>query len=182
MAKSNHQPFEDWIFSRETISREEELTLQEHLHQCEACKYLSESIQKLEFSLKAAPVLSPVQGFSARWMVRLEENRAIQQKKQMAIFFSFIFGGAALLLPLFIFWMLPVIRAPYPYALALAYQAASIYSFTDTFASAVVTLYRTIFKVIPPSLLISLLIATTGMVAIWIAALGKLVYVRRVSL
>lgn len=182
MAKSNHQPFEDWIFSRETISREDELALQEHLRQCEDCNCLSESLQKLEFNLKAAPVLSPAPGFSARWMLRVEENRARHQKKQMAIFFSFMFGGAVLLLPLFIFWMLPVIRAPYPYALALAYQAASIYSFTDTVATAVITLYRTIFKVIPPSLLVSLSIATTGMVAIWIAALGKLVYVRRVSL
>lgn len=180
MAQFNHQPFEDWIFSRDTISREEQLALQEHIHQCATCQRLSGTMQEIEIGLKAAPMISPAEGFSTRWQARLAENRAWRQKRQTMFFFIFSICAAAVLTLLFVILLWPVIRMPYPYLLALAYEFASIYSIMNTFTSAGITLGRTIYSVVPPTMWISLVIAMIGMVAIWAIALRKFVYLRRV--
>jgi uncharacterized protein YacL len=182
MAKSNHQPFENWIFLREMINREEELALQAHLRQCEHCQSLSGAMQAMEHSLKTAPVVSPSPGFSTRWLARLEENRISHQRKQTAIFTLAIIGGAIIMLVLSVILMWPLFRAPFPYVLAVAYQLALIYSFMDTIATTGIAVYKTLFKIIPPTMLVSLFLATGGIVAIWIAAIGKFVYPRRVTI
>ncbi len=52
MAKYNHQPFEDWVYSRETISPQEELALQEHLQECKNCLSLVDALDEVELCLK----------------------------------------------------------------------------------------------------------------------------------
>lgn len=182
MAQSNHQPFEDWIFSQDAISREDKLRLRDHLQYCPDCQRLSGAMQEVEFSLKAALELSPPTGFSNRWLGRLAEHRLRQQRVQTISFFLISFATAAGLTILFAILLQPAIRTPYPYLLAVAYQLASILIYMNRFASAGITVYRTVFKLIPPVVWISLAIGLAASAVIWIAALRKLVYPRRITL
>ncbi|MGW8249919.1 MAG: zf-HC2 domain-containing protein [Anaerolineales bacterium] len=181
MAKSNHQPFENWLFLRDTISREEELALQDHLHNCEHCQHLSGAVQSMEYSLKTAPVLAPAAGFSGRWLTRLEENRLRQYRKQTAVFSLAIFVSVILLAVVSIILISPLLRAPIPYLLTVAYQLALLLTFMENLASAGVALYRTLFKILPPAMLFNMFLATCGIVAISIVAIGKFLYPRRVT-
>lgn len=181
MAQSNHQPFEDWIFSRDAISREDELMLRDHLQHCPDCQSLSGALQKVEFSLNAEPVLSPPPGFSNRWLERLAEHRLRKQKVQTIRFFLITFTIASVLTILFAILLQPAIRTPFPYLLAVAYQLASILVYMNRFASAGITIYRTLFKLIPPVMWVSLVIGLAASAIIWIAALRKLVYPRRIT-
>lgn len=182
MAQSNHQPFEDWIFLRDAISREDELALQDHLRYCPDCQHLYGVMEKIELNLDKAPFLSPAPGFSNRWLDRLAVHRTRQQKKQTAIFLLISFGIAAFLLVLFAILLQPAIRTPYPYMLAMAYQVASVMLLMNRFASAGITIYRTMFKLIPPAIWVSLVFALAAAGVIWLAALRKLVYPRRMTL
>ncbi len=182
MAQSNHQPFEDWIFSRGAISQADEAALQDHLRHCPDCQELSGALQKVEYSLRASPVLSPAPGFSNRWLERLAEHRLQQQRKQTTTFFLVSFATAAVLTILFALYLQPAIRTPYPYLLAVAYQLASVLLYMNRFASAGITVYRTIFKLIPPPMWISLVFVLAASGVIWLAALRKLVYPRRMTL
>lgn len=182
MAKYNHQPFDLWVFSRETISSEEELALQEHLQGCPSCRNLAESLHEVEFSLRAEPVLSPTSGFTARWQTRLAEQLARKQKRQTVGFVLFSIVGAVLLLALLILFMWPIVRSPYPFILAFVYQITLIYSFLSTFTQAGMTVLRTMLKVIPVTIWIGIFIAIVGLITLWLIAFKKLILPRRVIL
>lgn len=180
MAKYNHQPFEDWVYSRETISSQEELALQEHLKQCASCQNLVDTLTEVELCLKAEPVLTPEAGFTARWHTRLAEQRARQQKRQTISFMVFSIIGVVILLVMLVIFMMPVLRSPYPFLLAMAYQITLIYAFLTTFTQAGITVVLTMVKVIPPMVWVGAMIVMLGLVGFWMIAFEKLVYQRRV--
>ena len=180
MAKYNHQPFEEWVYSRETISSQEELALQEHLKDCPNCRSLVNTLDEVESILKTEPVHSPAPGFTARWQTRLIEQRARKQKRQTASFIVLSVIGAVLLLTILIMFMWPILRSPYPFLLALVYQITLVYSFLSTFTQAGVTVMRTMLKVVPATIWISMTITMVGLIALWLIAFQRLVYPRRV--
>lgn len=180
MAKYNHLPFEDWVYSRETISPQEEFALQEHLKECMSCQSLVDTLNEVELYLKEEPVVSPQAGFTARWQTRLAEQRAGQQKRQTIIFMAFSITGALILLAMLLFFMLPIMRSPYPFLVAMLYQITLLYMYLTTFTQAGITVAMTIYQVVPPVLWIGLLIAMLGLAGFWLIAFGKLVYQRRV--
>lgn len=180
MAKYNHQPFEDWVYSRETISPQEELSLQEHLQECKNCLSLVEALHEVEFCLKSEPVLSPAPGFTARWQTRLAEQNARRQKRQTVNFVLFTGVGGVALLALLVVFMWPIIRSPYPFLLAIVYEITLIYSFLTTFTQAGITVLRTMFNVVPGVIWISASIAMAGLIALWLFVFQRLVYPRRV--
>jgi Na+/serine symporter len=180
MAKYNHQPFEDWVYSREAISPQEELALQEHLQGCQNCQSLVDALYEVEFSIKSEPVLSPATGFTARWQTHLAEQRARQQKRQTVRFVLINAFALVPLLALLVIFMWPIIRSPYPFLLTLVYQATLIYSFLTTFTQAGITVLRTMFSVVPMAIWVSVSIVMAGMMALWLFTFQKLVYQRRV--
>ena len=181
MAKYNHQPFEDWMIDRETITPEQELDLQDHLQQCEDCWTLSEALRDVDTLLKAEPIISPTPGFSARWQAHYAEARTVHQKRQTYIFVGFVIGGALVLLFLLGFYLLPVLKSPYPLLLAFAYQAASTIAYLSALSSAVAALVETTIKVVPPTLWMGVFVGLTAICALWVVALQKLLYPRRIK-
>ena len=180
MANYNHQPFEDWLFSSETLTEEQSRALQEHLISCDHCRCLAAGWHEVEGELKAASDISPAPGFANRWQVRLASQRAQRQKRQAAYFLIFSVGSAFLLLVALSILVWPVFQSPYPFLLALAARITSIYELYNTVPSTIFTLFNTFRQVIPPTLWVGLIVAAGSLFAVWIFALRKLAYERRI--
>jgi hypothetical protein len=77
----NHQPFEDWLLSKEPITPEQETELRQHLHDCPDCTNLAFTWQAVAQELERAPQAAPAPGFGNRWQARLAEKRAQKQRR-----------------------------------------------------------------------------------------------------
>ena len=77
----NHQPFEDWLLSDQSLDVEQETSLRQHLTDCPKCTTLSQALQSVEQEMARAPQLSPAPGFAGRWQARLAEKRAQKQRR-----------------------------------------------------------------------------------------------------
>ena len=179
MAKFNHQPFEDWLLSEEALSAEEDAALQEHLLTCEQCSRLQSAWSEVRLEISSASPVSPLPGFTARFQANLAARQSRREYTQTLLFLSVCLLGAGLLLiPLGILvW--PVVRSPYPLLLALGYEVASVFTFTNTAVSLTSTLFRTIGGIVPPILWVGLIVVAGSMLAVWIIIMRRLAYSRR---
>jgi predicted anti-sigma-YlaC factor YlaD len=180
MANYNHPPFEDWILERKTLDSGQELALQEHLQSCESCRRFAESWREVEFRLKGQTLISPEQGFTHRWQTRLAQERARQQTRQTYVFLGATLGGAVVLLVAMGILLVPVLRSPYPFLLALAYQITTTISFIGEVALLVGALFETMLRVVPPSVWIGLTVAAGVLIALWLVIFRRLIYKRRI--
>ena len=78
----NHQPFEGWLLSEDTLAPEQAHALQEHLRACEACLALSRAWDAVEDDLAVAPLAAPTAGFSQRWQANLEKRQAQARRRR----------------------------------------------------------------------------------------------------
>lgn len=74
-----HQEFEDLLFERESLRKEELIRLESHLQECDQCLHLSEHLASLDDLLRSAPSIAAPDGFIDRFKIRLEKAR--QQRK-----------------------------------------------------------------------------------------------------
>lgn len=179
MAKFEHQQFEEWLLSAESITSVQSLALNEHLLTCEHCRELSTGWQGVEHRLKTAPVVSPSPGFTQRWQARLTEERLCRGNRQAKYFLAFSLGSAVVLLGVLVFLVWPVIQSPYPILLALAVRITSAYIMADHITSILSTLLITTLRVIPPTLWIGLAVAMFSLCFVWIFILRKVVLQQR---
>ena len=77
----NHQPFEDWLLSKEALTQEQEAELHQHLQDCLACTNLATAWQAVEHEIKQAPQAAPAPRFNERWQARLAEKRTQKQRR-----------------------------------------------------------------------------------------------------
>jgi len=77
----NHQPFEDWLLSKEPLAQEQEAGLRQHLEECPSCANLAAAWQAVEHEIKQTAQATPAPGFSERWQARLVETRAQKQRR-----------------------------------------------------------------------------------------------------
>jgi anti-sigma factor RsiW len=182
MAKLNHQPFEDWLLSRETLSPEEAEQLQEHLQNCQACTLLSVALREVDRELHAAPVLSPAPGFADRWMRRLEAERRQLHRRQTFIVMFLSIGGAMSLLALLLLAIFPVLRSPLPVFLAYVYELTSSFTVASVLGRALATVLKVLFDMIPATQWAAIWVAFAGLGALWIVAMHRLILPRRVTI
>lgn len=67
----SHQPFEDWLFSGESLESQQEQSLQDHLNQCEQCQAISIALDQVNEVFISSPSPEPAEGFTQRWFDRL---------------------------------------------------------------------------------------------------------------
>ncbi len=77
----NHQPFEDWLLSKETLDPEQKAGLNQHLQSCSNCANLAAAWQAVEQEIAHTPQAAPAPGFTTRWQARLAEKRAQRQRR-----------------------------------------------------------------------------------------------------
>lgn len=176
----NHLKYEEWLMSDEPLTPPEKQDLQEHLATCESCSRLAAAWNQVEVRLKAAPTLGPEPGFATRWQTRLVEARQKKHRRQNLLILLFSVGGAAVLLTILAFVALPLLRSPLPMLVRTAYQVTHVVSLADTLIETAGTLSRTVFDVIPTSLLIGIFTALSALCVLWIVAVRQLTTLRRV--
>ncbi len=181
MAKYTHLPFEEWVLDRNALSQEEEQALQEHLQHCPSCKEFEESLQEMESRLKAQTMLSPEPGFTQRWQARLAHERERNQMRQTYAFLAVTTGGAALLMLAMGILLIPVLRSPYPYLLALAYQLTLVVAFINGAVEVVASLIGAVLRVVPPIAWLGLFGVTSFFVVLWLAAFRLYIYPARIK-
>lgn len=89
-----HQPYETWLLDDERLTPEQERELQTHLRICPKCAALARS----NLALRAAPVISPPQGFTLRFQQRLAAQRQAEAKRARSGIALLAISGAGMLL------------------------------------------------------------------------------------
>jgi hypothetical protein len=174
MANSNHQPYEEWLLSGDTLPPEPAKQLSQHLLTCEQCQMLAAGLQGVEQRLSHAVMAAPASGFATRWQQRLGEERLRRNKRHAIYFLALSLGGAVILLGVLtaLFW--PLLQSPYPLLLAVVLRLGSTLALVGEVATFGTTVLLTFARVIPPSLGFAILIAILALLAVWIVALRKI--------
>ena len=89
----NHRPFEDWLLEDQRLTSDEERELQAHLRVCTSCAAIAES----NLALHSTRMISPAEGFTSRFEVRLVEHRKATRIRQIIGTLIFVLAGLALL-------------------------------------------------------------------------------------
>jgi len=174
MMKFNHQPFEEWLLSGETLAPEETQSLHEHLNVCEECRTLEGAFQQVETALRNAPRLAPAPGFVSRWQAHLAARQLKQHRRQTLWSMLFSIGGAMAIFTILVVVFLPLLRSPMPILLALTYELVTAVTFTSEIGGALFTVLRTIVELIPPVQWAAILVAFTSLGAVWVVAMHRL--------
>jgi len=90
----NHQPFEGWLLNEEPITPEQKKDLDQHLSTCDYCNALAETGRVL----RSVKMVSPTEGFSARFRARLAEHKIADRRRKLWGAGLFLLGGLSLLL------------------------------------------------------------------------------------
>ncbi len=88
----NHQPFETWLLSEQSLSRDEQRALQVHMQECGHCTALAE----VNLALKSAQMAAPAVGFTQRFTARLEAQQVVERRNRILGITIFVLGGLAL--------------------------------------------------------------------------------------
>ncbi len=128
----NHQSYVNWIFDNDQdLTTQQADDLNEHLHACERCQSLADSLHNLEAALDQAELIGPQSGFVTRWENRLEASRKRLHRRQIIITLSFVVAGLAVLLGVLVFAAWPWLRTPSLLFWTWIYQLFTIYTYLD---------------------------------------------------
>lgn len=142
MAKSTHQPFEDWLFTEEPLAPEQFQALREHLRDCEDCRRLEASWNGVRRTLRAAPEAAPAPGFTARWQERLAVQRLQRQRRQAWVVLILTVGVVIELLFALSAPMLELMRSPGNLLVAWVYLISNLASITETAQEAIRAIWQ----------------------------------------
>ena len=78
----DHQPFEEWIFTKKDLSEENNTQLSQHLLACKQCDDLNESWSQVESKLIQATMVVPRPGFTKRFAHNLAIKKQHEQQRQ----------------------------------------------------------------------------------------------------
>lgn len=90
----NHQPFEKWIFSDETLHPDQQHALENHLQTCEGCRKATTALAEFELEVRRQSPPLPAVGFTQRWKNRLLQVQRRQQQQRLWIFTLSLFALA----------------------------------------------------------------------------------------
>jgi hypothetical protein len=178
---NDHQLFEEWLFSDESLYPDDSSSLEDHLKGCEPCRSLSVAWGEVEKQINRTPRVSPSPGFADRWQMRLAADQLKRHRRQALsiLFFSVI--GAAVLIVLLAAILAPAFKSPLPLLMVWAYQFVSLILFASLLGDALLTFTRTVFGVIPSSFWIGFLVTVGSLGLVWILAFRKLTYFWRIT-
>ncbi len=145
-----HQVFEEWLFTEDPLSPQEQEALQDHLRECESCSLLSTAWHSVEMELQQAEFVLPVAGFTSRWQARLEADLKREQRKQSLAILGFSMAGAALLLGSLLVVLWPVLQSPQVFFWTWVYRLMSYYETLGTIQEFTSVVLQTMFGIIPP--------------------------------
>lgn len=167
----NQQPFEDWLFSDESLSTAEEKELQDFLKNHPHDAHLEAAWRRLRPNLVAPEMLAPEAGFSQRWLQRWEALRR-EQERRRAMRLSLFSGlvALALAIPLGLeLWA--TLSQPSAWLVNLMDSLVGIWSLLKMAATVAGSLFRTI----PLPVWFALLASSMGLILLWSVAYNRFV-------
>ncbi len=170
----NHQPFETWLLSEETLSPEQARTLREHLYTCEACQCLERSWAGVQQIFEKTAPAAPAPGFTARWQARLSVERRKRQQRQNWGMLAFTGGIALVLMVLLGVHALDLFSSPEQLLMFVIYRASSLYFYGQASFEALPEVLRSFIGVIPLALWLITLGAVSVLGVLWIVAYQKI--------
>lgn len=93
----NHQPFETWIFSDESLEPEQKTQLAAHLSECDLCRARTDSLSTIHSTFLSSTSPAPLPGFTQRWHTRLSIRRQKRQQNKLWIFALGLLGIGSLM-------------------------------------------------------------------------------------
>jgi hypothetical protein len=174
----NHQPFENWLLSEESLTPENQRILQDHLETCDQCRELQASWNDVIDLFLDVPEVEPAPGFVSRWQGRLETERQIElsirhrwQSIIMLILIGNVIAGLVVLLST---QFLTTFDTALGFLLSGVYRLASFVTRLNAVENIVTTLFRTITSVIPVGWWAVLALGLVGAGVTWIISLKSL--------
>ena len=169
----NHQPFENWIFEERPLPPDQEQNLNQHLEECKTCKASQHAWLSFQEEMKHSEMVSPIPGFSQRWLISLTERRLREQRRQAKKFVLFLLGAASLSLILLIGLMI-MDQSPLEWVIGSLHTIALV---TIRFKQIQLVIYS-ILKSLPPFVPVIAWVVFTlplGLLSItWIGALWRI--------
>jgi hypothetical protein len=182
----NHQPFETWLFTDETLSPENADALSAHIESCEHCQELQSALTGVFNLFDDALQVEPAPGFMNRWQDRLAEERQVDmlmrhrwQSVIMLILIGNVIAGLAFLLGTQFF---ATVNSPADLILPWVYRFTSSFTLFSSVQNLLVTLFRTFTSVVPVGLWAALGAGLLASGAIWIISMKTLSVIPRRNL
>lgn len=174
----NHQPFENWLFSDEPLSADDELELRDHLMDCDHCSGLENAWVDVECLFAEVTEIEPAPGFVNRWQATLEANRAaekaIQQRWQSLIFLVVVANFAAIALALMSVQLFYTYGSVTEWVMSWVYRAATAMVLVNGFGNAFITISRTIPQLIPNEWWVAIALTLGFSTIVWFVSMTKL--------
>jgi len=174
----NHQPFENWLLSGESLNPEETDALEAHLETCGTCQELNDAWLGVVNLFQDIPDVEPLPGFVSRWQGRLAVDRqmelTVRHRWQSIIVLILIGNVIAGLVFLLSTQFLTTFDTPVSLFLTGVYRLASMVSLVNAVQSILVTLFRTITSVVPVWVWAVLGAGLVGSCATWIISITSL--------
>lgn len=173
-----HQPFEFWIYERETLSRDQAEDLEDHLEICDSCRALATAWMDIEGQIFSASLVAPAPGFSQRWRSRLADHRRQVNHRQMSAMLLTTTVGLAVLSVLFGAELLPLLQPAVPTLVAWGGKVASLVANLNLFRLIMGILVEATLESIPLMYRVVLPLSLAGLAAFWVVSLHRLSYRR----
>lgn len=124
-----HLPFEDWLFTEEVLSLEQEEALRGHLRECPGCRQLATSRAESEAALREMAIAQPRRGFLERWtQIRQHREEAGRRLWHAWLVLALCGAGALILAAILGLQLVALVLSPIHWAAELARLATSLAS------------------------------------------------------
>ena len=169
----NHQPFEDWLLNNTPISSEQKRDLDSHLRTCSYCTALVET----DRFLHSVKMVSPANGFSVRFQVRLAAQRAVDRRRKALGSILFIIMGLSLMAWIGSPILATFLASPAAWIAALVQWGVFLLTTFKASAQAGVVILDVIQDFLPPFAWMVMISAIAGVGLLWSVSIWRFVRV-----
>ena len=165
----NHRPFEDWLLNEQPLTPTERRDLDAHLRTCKQCTALAET----GLELRAAHMVAPAPGFTARFEKRLAAQRIVDRRRRLWGVIVFLLGGAGLLLWLTAPYLLTLISSPGQWITTAISTVLFIATSMQALGEVMLVLLRVIPGVVPTYMWLVLFSVLAGLGLLWTVSIWR---------
>lgn len=178
----SHQPFENWLFTKETLTSEQSHALREHLDSCDTCRQVESAWREVHQQFNRAPAVAPAPGFSLRWQERLVDRRHAYQRRRAWMMFAVTLSSALIMFALLALRAIELLRSPGRIVLISAYQILNLIWFVKEVQTSLNSFIQIATSLIPWPAWFVFGGVLMLVVVLWFIFYQKLTHPRRIEL
>jgi hypothetical protein len=163
------------------LTAEQVAGLETHLDACQECGHLAQAWHAVEADLRAAPQITPQEGFTARWQARLALEGRRQHRRQGILLGLGSLGLAVAIIGGLTYAAWPLLQSPGLLLWAYLYQVIRWFSLLSAAQGFLGSFLQAIDLVIHPLVLVFGAGSLTLLCVLWLVSLRTLINPRSVS-